>query len=185
MQSNSFDPLTNLPFPTDWRFDVPRVYVLQELSFFGAWINAINASEMQKNMEYIQTHSPFMGAVKVSLFQNFEGTEMAPEMPISFIAQIGEGIHKHGKAFLLYYADYRREPEILSNFREDYKGCCDRTEDFVKQFLTQEGFDSQLKRNNLSWKHLNIETIIQDWFYLTEGIYRRMLDEKVYIFKRR
>ncbi|MEG4166525.1 MULTISPECIES: hypothetical protein [unclassified Microcoleus] len=183
--TTSTDPLNNLPSPTNWKVNMPRVYVLQEVSFNGAWIDAINASEMQKNMDYIQHHYPFQRPVKVSLFQNFEGTDLAPEMPISFIAQIGEGIRKYGKAFLLYYADYPREPEILSNFREDYRGSFDRIEDFVKEILSKEAFDAQLQRNNLDWKHINFDEIIRDWFCPKKGIYRRILDEKIYIFKRR
>jgi antirestriction protein len=185
--SNFSDSLTNLPFPTNKQSNVPTIYLQQEGSFQGIWIDAINASEMHKNIDYIQTSVE--GYVKITLFQNFESVQflMTPEMPIPFIAQVGKGIFKYGKAFCVYFSfyDHRQEPEILKNFQEDYRGCFDRTEDFVKKFFTQEGFDSQLKRNNLSWKHLNFEGIIRDWFYSTEGIYRRMLDEKVYILKRR
>ncbi|MEG4500640.1 hypothetical protein QUB05_26330 [Microcoleus sp. F10-C6] len=186
MPSNSSDPLTNLPFPTNKEIDVPRIYLQQESSFEGTWIDAINASEMQKNIDYIQTSVE--GCVKITLFQRFQSVEflMTPEMPIPFIAQVGKGIFKYGKPFCVYFSFYehRQEPEILKNFQEDYRGCFDRTEDFVKEILTKEGFDLQLKRNNLSWQHLNFDEIIRDWFYSTNGIYRRMLDEKVYIFKR-
>ncbi|MEG4397087.1 hypothetical protein [Microcoleus sp. BROC3] len=187
MQSNSSDSLTNLPFPTNEQSDVPRIYLQQEGSFQGTWIDAINASEMQQNIDYIQTS--LNGSVQITSFQNFNSVEflMKPEMPTVFIAQVGKGIIKYGKPFSVYFSFYehRQESQILKNFQEDYRGCFDRTEDFVKEILTKEAFDSQLKRNNLSWKHLNIEEIIRDWFYSTEGIYRRMLDEKVYIFKRR
>jgi antirestriction protein len=187
MRSNSSEPLTNLPFPTNEQSDIPRIYLQQEGSLQGTWIDAINASEMQQNIDYIQ--ASVNGSVKISSFQGFHSVEflMTPEMPIPFIAQVGKGIIKYGKPFCVYFSFYehRQEPEILKNFREDYRGCFDRTEDFIKEILTQEGFNSQLNRNNLSWKHLNIEEIIRDWFYSTEGIYRRMLDEKVYIFKRR
>lgn len=187
MRSNSSEPLTNLPFPTNDQSDIPRIYIQQEGSFHGTWIEAINASQMQQNIDYVRTS--LNSSVKITSFQNFNSTEflMTPEMPIPFIAQVGKGIIKYGKPFCVYFSFYehRQEPEILKNFREDYRGCFNHTEDFIKEILTKESFDSQLKRNNLSWKHLNIEEIIRDWFYSREGIYRRMLDEKVYIFKRR
>jgi hypothetical protein len=46
MRSNSSEPLTNLPFPTNEQSDIPRIYLQQEGSFQGTWIDAINASEM-------------------------------------------------------------------------------------------------------------------------------------------
>ncbi len=79
MLSNSSDPLTNLPFPTDKQFDVPRIYIQQEGSFQGTWIDAINASEIQKNIDYIRTS--LNGCVKITSFQNFQSVEFLREHP--------------------------------------------------------------------------------------------------------
>lgn len=186
--------LRDLPYQTAWDFYIPRVFVEVTQATraghnYGVWIDAISDRKMQVNIKHILDNSPVPNSrlFRFAATMNFGGVLLKDEMTTDYIAQLGAGVLKHGRPFVLYHEFYehRAFPELFQLFEEDYMGVYFTTEQFVKTILSKHLLE-HLEFSNLNLRHLNLEIIIRDWFGSDQKIYRRCLDDGlVYVYKYR
>lgn len=187
--------LRGLPHQTAWDIAIPRIFVectqaTREGHEYGCWIDAISNAEMQVNIKYILDNAPIANArlFKFTATMNFAGVSISSEMTMEYIAQLGLGILKYGRAFALYHEFYehRQLENIFQLFEEDFKGVHPSTEHFVRETVLKQGLLEPLENCNLNLRHLSLGTIIRDWFNSEQKVYHRVLDDGlVYVYRYR
>ena len=176
--------LPNLPYPIDWDSKIPRVFVVctsaQRQGFeHSSWIDAISELEINKNIQYILEKSPVPNSrlFKFSATQNFKGIDIEDSMPVPYIAQLGQGVLKHGTPFACYYRllhENHNSSNILEAFTNKYRGAYPSAADFVREFASEK------------FAHLSVNEIVRALFDSEEKTYCQVpnrYENVVYIYK--
>ncbi|MEA5511788.1 antirestriction protein ArdA [Crocosphaera sp. UHCC 0190] len=151
--------------------ETPKIYVACLAAYnnghlHGEWIDCDqDAEDIYAEIKEMLKTSPvrhFESCEEWAIhdYENWHEIKLHEYESIEKVAELGQAIKKHGAAIAAYYAHFKS----LENFEDYSQGEYESEEDFVKNYLTENGTFEAIEKLGLYTSYIDCEAIARDWF---------------------